>query len=241
MSRAHPPKPPSTKTGCWASSERYVSSAIPGIAPLYPSTLPPRTIRARMSASMAVAHCSQAFCPFVLLRFLRRELHSLFLSKACAVQGKEDEVSSRLVVCRECCKFVRRHPDMHRPREVVCHDHGASRPRKVPVTACQLGQEPGEAVLPQIPAVGQTGSGSGQVQRNLGHGVAPIFVAQPEDSQVGALRNRSPARGECLRLRWGPRRSSSQSVKVCTRTPGAISLKSRSSSAAIRGSGYTIA
>ena len=192
------------------------------------------------------SHCGQSFRPFVLLWLLRRKFQSLFPSKACAVQRKEDEVSGWFVVRRERCKFVRRHPDVHRPREVVCHDYGAGVPRMAPIAAHQLGQKPGEPVLPQISAVGQTDSGSEQLQRNLGHGVAQMSVAQPEDPQIGALRNRDPNRGGVPPFGMGssaflqPVRQGLHAYPRCD-FPEQPFFVGGQQSAASRGSGYTIA
>ena len=52
------------------------------------------------------SHCGQSFHPLVLLRLVRRNFQSFFRGKTCAVQRKKDEVSGRLVVRNECCKFA---------------------------------------------------------------------------------------------------------------------------------------
>ena len=75
------------------------------------------------------------------MRVVRAQFQALFQRKACAVQRGEDEASGRFVFGRERCKLVRRHPDMHRPSQVVGDDDGSAVPRMVSIAPHRLGQE----------------------------------------------------------------------------------------------------
>ena len=129
---------------------------------------------------------------------------------------------------------------MHRPRQIVGHDDGAVVSRMVSIASHKLEQELRKSLLPQVYAVGQTPSRGQDMQRDLGHCIAQMPVAQSKHPQIWALRNRDSDRGRCFGLGRGHRRSSSHSVRVRTRTSGAISDNSLCSSAPIKGSGYTI-